>query len=76
MVIEDRLGLEDLGRNLLPNELRILVAPCRDKILGWTTSGHGRCDWDFNEPGCVTAVPRWAPEGRGPQALRRAEGGV
>ena len=27
------------------NELRILVARSRDKILGWTESGHGRCHW-------------------------------
>ena len=32
------------------NELRILVARSRDKILGWTKSGHRRCD-------CVTVPP-------------------
>ena len=35
-------------RDSTSNELRILVARSRDKILGWTKSGHGPCYWSLN----------------------------
>jgi len=37
--------LEIRGRQPVANEKRIRVARSRDTILGWTESGHERCDW-------------------------------